>query len=306
MTTPTWYNPLRIIHNNYSFVHIHDVHIDIEDAHELFEWYHAQNLSLDTVKCHQATGEFVYDLEENIHIGPDIMHVFTGDLNMRPLKSLELVYLDLEHQSKDMLRDALKQNRLIHTLKCSLEDMIFHVAQIVFENTVIDHLVLRGNHSHMDLEELTELVNALNATNNIKFLDISENQWQLEHMPQLTALVQHTQSIEELVMYQPDEIFCFQTTAEIHDFALALLANETIQTIHLTNVYTDEIELVLTHVKNIRKRSESQNTTLKSLDEAQFQFKRLIDNGFLITDLVNIIKTLVKNRHGLDIVPALD
>lgn len=304
MATPAWYNPTRIVHNNFSFVRIHDVHIDIEDAHELFEWYHAKNLSLDTVKCHQETEAFVYDLEEYIHIGPDIMHIFTRDMNRRPLESLELVFLDLEHGAKDMLRDAFKQNESIHTFKCSLEDMILHVAEIVLENTAIDNLYVRGNHSHMDLEELTELVNALNATNNILYLDISENQWQLEHVPQLTALVEHTQSISELVMYQPEEFFCCHTADEIIRFASALVANETIEKIHLTSDYTDEVKYILYQVQSIRNQSE--NTSSKTLNDAKIILNRFVNRGSLLTDPVNIIKSLIGNRRPLDIIPALD
>lgn len=305
MSTPVWYNPSRIIHNNYSFVRIHDVHIDIEDAHQLFEWYHAENLSIVNVKCHQPTDDFVYDLEEEIDIHQDIMYIFTSNLHMRPLKSLEFANIDLTYMSKVMLRDALKTNQTITKLNFSLNDMIFHIADMILENKTIVDLRLRGNYTHMSLDELTALVSALIQSNNIRYLDISENNWGLEHMPQITRLIANTNTIFELVLYQPDEVFCCQTADQVDDFASALRQKKLLVIIHLTNEYTEVVKHALSLVLSYRHETDETETSSQTFQQAAVQLELYIKAGHLITDPVNVIKTFSRNRTSLTIIPDI-
>lgn len=305
MSIPAWYNPSRIIHNNYSFVRIHDVHIDIEDAHQLFEWYHAKNLSIVNVKCHQPTDDFVYDLEEEIDIHQDIMQFFTSDLHIRPLKSLEFANIDLTYMSKVMLREALKSNQTITKLNFSLNDMIFHIADMILENNIIVDLRLRGIYTHMSLDELTALVSALIQSNNIRYLDISENNWQLEHMPQITRLIANTNTIFELVLYQPEEFFCCQTADQVNDFASALRQNKILVFIHLTNEYSEDVKNVLSLVLSDRHETNETETSSQTFQQAAVQLKLYIRAGHLITDTVNVIKTFARNRTSLIILPDI-
>lgn len=248
-------------------VDIQDVHVDIENLSELVRWDEASSLAIVNVHFHQRRDDHTYNVSDLLCLNDgDIDIIF--DTMGQHITSLEMSHLHLDDDARTRLYDYLSQNK------------------------TITRLTLRHH-----VQDPSSLVDALLQSQSIQYLDVSENGWDLQSMRSFERLIAETTSIQELVLFQPSEVFPYDEWEQIDPFLSALARiGCPVERIHVPAVMSQ----IAGYAMDILKIERTPCT-----DGAYKQYVRHLLVMMLRKtncDVMRIIRAMVKRRNPIEII----